>query len=252
MSTLASNLEVIQSRIARATEDSGRKSDDVTLIAVTKTVPVGRIKEAYAAGLRNFGENRVQEALVKFAPQIGDPDSNRLDSAERVERDGVTLHMIGGLQRNKAQAAVGFFDMVHSVDRLELIDALETGVERVQTGRNKTNDLALPVLIEVNITGETSKSGAAERDVQTLAAKLSACSNLRGLGLMTIARQGVTEAESRRTFAQLRLLLEDLQSAFSHEWRHLSMGMSDDYEAAIREGATMVRLGRALFGDRSG
>jgi pyridoxal phosphate enzyme (YggS family) len=247
MTDFAANLEIVRGRIAIAAADSGRSPGDVTLIAVTKTVEVARIREAMEAGLGHFGENRVQEALAKFA---GPALTSQADivGEEKVERDGMTLHMIGSLQRNKARAAVSLFDVIHSVDRVELAEALEKEVAL----RHGTGGVAFPVLIEVNVTGEASKSGVAVEDLPEVADALAQCKHLRGTGLMTIARFGATEAEARSTFARLRELLERLRDNFPGDWNHLSMGMSDDYEHAIREGATMIRLGRALFGERTG
>ncbi len=224
---IAANLERVSERIARAAERSGRTASDVTLVAVTKTVTPERIMEAIAAGITHLGENRVREAEARFAP--GGP----------VPRAGMTLHMIGTLQRNKARRAAALFDWVHTVDRPELARAIHAAASAT-----------LPVLLEVNMTGEPSKSGVAPGDLSALADALAACAHLRPLGLMTIARLGAPEAELRRTFAGLRDLLERLRTDHPGEWRHLSMGMTDDYEIAIEEGATIVRLGRALFGER--
>ncbi|HKP51688.1 MAG TPA: YggS family pyridoxal phosphate-dependent enzyme [Chloroflexia bacterium] len=246
MDDISANLETIRDRIALAAAQSGRSPDDTTLIAVTKTVPVLRIRKAVAAGVRHFGENRVQEAMAKFAPRASLIQAGA-DSVEfKVARDGITLHMIGSLQRNKARIATSLFDVIHSVDRVELVVALENGVVRSQ----ELNEVALPVLIEVNVTGEASKSGVSPKELSRLADAVAECKHLRGMGLMTIARLGASEVEARHTFARLRELLEGLQGSYPGDWTHLSMGMSDDYQHAIREGATMVRLGRALFGPR--
>jgi PLP dependent protein len=226
-SGVAANLERVNERIARAAERSGRTASDVTLVAVTKTVPPERILEAVEAGITHLGENRVQEADAKYGE--GGP----------IPRAGLTLHMIGTLQRNKARRAAALFDWVQLVDRPELAAALDSAAHR-----------PLPVLLEVNLTGEASKSGAAPADLLALADAVAGCANLRPLGLMTIARLDAPEAELRRTFAGLRGLLERLQTSHPGGWRHLSMGMTGDYETAIEEGATIVRLGRAIFGER--
>jgi PLP dependent protein len=227
-SGIAANLERVSERIVRAAERSGRVASDITLVAVTKTVAPERIMEAIAAGVTHLGENRVQEAEAKFAP--GSP----------VPRAGLTLHMIGTLQRNKARRAAALFDRVHTVDRLELAHALDAA----------STEKPLPVLLEVNLTGEPSKSGVSPADLPGLAGALAGCAHLRPVGLMTIARLGAPEGELRRTFAGLRDLLERLRAGHPGDWRHLSMGMTGDYEIAIEEGATIVRLGRALFGER--
>jgi pyridoxal phosphate enzyme (YggS family) len=245
MTDLAANLEIVRERIAIAAAEAGCSPDHVTLIAVTKTVPILRIREAADAGVRHFGENRVQEALAKFA---GPPKTSQRDvyGGDKVARQAITLHMIGSLQRNKARAAISLFDMIHSVDRVELAQALEK--EAALSGN--IDRVAFPVLIEVNVSGEASKSGVRPEKLSELAGALAGCKHLSGAGLMTIASFGATEAEVRSTFARLRELIEGLRRNIPGDWKHLSMGMSDDYEYAIREGATMIRLGRSLFGER--
>jgi pyridoxal phosphate enzyme (YggS family) len=225
---VAANLERVSERIARAAERSGRTPSDVTLVAVTKTVSPERVMEAMAAGVTHLGENRVQEAEVKFAP--GGP----------IPRAELTLHMIGTLQRNKARRAAALFDWVQSLDRPELAASLDSAAVK-----------PLPVLLEVNLTGEPSKSGISPGHLPLLADIVAGCPNLRPLGLMTVARLGAPEAELRRTFATLRDLLGRLRAGYPGDWRHLSMGMTGDYEIAIEEGATLVRLGRAIFGERT-
>lgn len=239
MSTVADNLEAIREKMARAAERSGRALDDVTLLAVTKTLPVERVREAIAAGVTHLGENRVQEADSKYLSDGG------LDTAEKIARRKITLHMIGALQRNKARRAVELFDWVQSVDRIELLMGLnkaasDSGIE------------LLPVLIEVNTTGEPAKSGVMTAELPKLVDALGECKSLLGKGLMTVARMGADKTELRRTFSGMRTMLEGLKSSHADagEWEHLSMGMSDDYELAIEEGSTMVRLGRAVFGSR--
>jgi pyridoxal phosphate enzyme (YggS family) len=240
MSTIADNIKAVREKIARAAERSGRGLEDVALVAVTKTVPVERIREALAAGVVHLGENRVQEAEGKFAGQ-GTPNAEG-----SAWRQGAALHMIGALQRNKARRAVDLFDWVQSVDRVDLLPVLNRAAcER--------GSVALPVLLEVNTTGEPAKSGVEPADLPRLAEALAAHRYLRGMGLMTVARLGADEAELRRTFSGLRRLLEQLRATHTEagDWHHLSMGMSDDYEMGIEEGSTMVRLGRAVFGERS-
>ena len=253
MGEIARNLQLVNERIERAAEHSGRAAGDVTLIAVTKSVSVECIQESIAAGVRHFGENRVQEAQAKYDRRgtnlaILDDLSAKANSQSKTQNPkskiGITLHMIGTLQRNKARHAANLFDYVHSVDRPQLLDALDraAGVERP--------DEPLPVLVEVNVTGEESKSGISPEALTTLADSLASCDHLQGVGLMTIARLSASESELRATFAKVRRLLEELRASHPGQWQHLSMGMSDDYEVAIEEGATMVRLGRAIFGER--
>jgi pyridoxal phosphate enzyme (YggS family) len=234
--TIANNLVIIRERIERAAQRSGRSSAAVKLLAATKSVPVERIEEAIAAGVTDLGENRVQEALEKYAHK-GAPE------AGKVAREGITLHMIGTLQRNKARRAAALFDWIQSLDRVVLAQELEKAAEERGAG-------PLPVLIEVNLTGEANKSGVPREELPALASALGDCPHLSCEGLMTIARFGAPETELRRTFATLRSLLEEMRSAHPGQWRHLSMGMSDDYELAIEEGATIVRIGRAIFGER--
>jgi hypothetical protein len=149
--------------------------------------------------------------------------------------------MIGTLQRNKATRAAILFDWVQSIERAELAWDLEKAAL-------VRNEGPLPVLIEVNLTGESSKSGIAKEEVPGLADAIASCPHLAGAGLMTIARQNADETELRRTFAALRGLAESLRASYPGHWHHLSMGMSDDYELAIEEGSTLVRIGRAIFG----
>ena len=238
--TIAGNLSTIREKIERAAACAGRSADDITLVAVSKTVPVTAIQSAISAGITHLGENRVQEAYEKFALP-GEVDEGKIG------KGGITLHMIGTLQRNKANRAAALFDYVQSVDRAELALSLEKAAAEGRGGR------PLPVLLEVNLTGEASKSGISPQELPALADIVSGCSHLSGMGLMTIARQGAGEKELRATFSTLRNLLITLRAYYplTDRWQHLSMGMSDDYELAIEEGATIIRLGRAIFGERN-
>lgn len=233
---IAANLRAVKERIAAAAERSGREVGDITLVAVSKTVPAERIMEALEAGATDFGENRVQEAREHF-------NERGVALPGMVPRDNIRLHMIGSLQRNKARAAASFFDYIHSVDRAELLEVLEKDVREARPG------LALPVLLQVNVTGESTKSGITPNELPRLAGMLAGCKHLKGTGLMTIARLGAGEKELRQTFSALRKMLETTRRDYP-EMRHLSMGMTDDFEIAIEEGATMVRIGRAIFGER--
>ena len=230
--SIASNLQAVRERIARAAERSGRAAEGVTLIAVTKSVSLERVLEAVSAGVTHLGENKVQEAEAKFG-----------ESRAELLQLGITLHMIGSLQRNKAARAAALFDYVHSVDRVELVTALDKAAVERSGG-------PLPVLLQVNLTGESTKSGVSPEELPVLADALAGRHGLRGVGLMTIARLGAGEGELRRTFAALREMLYGLRNSAPGDWRHLSMGMTDDYEYAIEEGATMLRIGRAIFGER--
>ncbi len=213
-------------RIAAVCARAARDAAGVQLIAVSKGVAVERLREAVAAGLADLGENRVQEAEGKVAGVAG-----------------ARWHMIGRLQSNKAAAAVTLFDEIHSVDSLVLAERL---------GRLAANrDRPLPVYLQVNVDGDPVKAGftpaAVERDLPALA-------GLDGLelrGLMTIGRFGVAPEAARATFRALRELSERLRATEPSLGSGLSMGMSDDFEVAVEEGATAVRIGRALFGERS-
>jgi pyridoxal phosphate enzyme (YggS family) len=226
---LAANLAQVRSNIAQAAERVGRSSADIALIAVSKTVPIEALKIAYNLGVTDFGENRVQDALPKiseFRPR------------------NMRWHMIGHLQSNKITKVVGAFDMVQSVDRLHLAETLSRHAE--EHGKR------LPVLLQVNISGEKSKEGMTPTDAPLLARQVAALAAIDVQGLMTIAPLVENPEEVRPVFRGLRDLLERLrQEVPDCAWQHLSMGMTDDYRIAIEEGATMVRIGRAIFGERS-
>jgi pyridoxal phosphate enzyme (YggS family) len=242
---LAAGLRDVRARIAAASARAGRPADAVTLIAVTKTVPAERLVAAAALGLTTFGENRVQEARDKRErlAQLAETDA-------QVARllAGVRWELIGHLQTNKAARALDLFTRVQSVDSLRLAEALSARAVAVGS--------ALPILLEVNIGEEASKSGFAPDDETLLAAAraIAALPGLRPEGLMTVAPI-VEHAELARPFFQrLRALSELLREQAplgeAGGWRELSMGMTDDFEAAIEEGATCVRVGRGLFGAR--
>ncbi|MDY6892620.1 MAG: YggS family pyridoxal phosphate-dependent enzyme [Chloroflexota bacterium] len=218
--TIEQNIQNVNQRISRACDRAGRSPDEVTLIAVTKTVDVPAIEAAFAAGIRNFGENRVQEAIPKIE-QLGSL------------RDKLTWHMIGHLQTNKAKTAADIFDIIHSIDTIKLAEILS---ERSQK--------KLPVLIEVNVSAETTKHGLLLPGVAEIVKQIGRLPNLEIEGLMTIAPWESDAEVVRPVFRQLRRLRDSLGL------KHLSMGMTDDFEVAIEEGATLVRVGRAIFGER--
>ncbi len=222
----------VQERIAGAARRAGRDPDEVTLVAVCKTVGRAEVDEAYRAGLRHFGENRVQEARAKFG--AGRPED-------------LTLHLIGTLQTNKAKDAVRLFDIVHSVDRPAVIEALAKRAAQAAAGRR------VPVLIEVNVAGEESKQGADPREVPALVEQVVARPELELRGLMTMAPLVVDAEETRPVFRALRELRDDLRRAHpALELPDLSMGMTNDYPVAVEEGATIVRVGRAIFAEPGG
>ncbi|MFL5761521.1 MAG: YggS family pyridoxal phosphate-dependent enzyme [Thermomicrobiales bacterium] len=223
---LTERLEAVLTRIAAAAEKSGRSAAEVTLVAVTKTVERAMIDQAYASGLRHFGENRVQDATRKFEQPL--------------PVDAV-LSMIGQLQSNKASIAVRLFHRIESVDRVSLIETLDR--QAIKSG------LAIPVLLQVNIAGEEQKAGCSADDVVHFARDISARAGLRLEGLMSIAPLVGDAEEVRPVFRGLRELRDRLQSCLPDtDLRTLSMGMTNDFEVAIEEGATEVRIGRAIFG----
>lgn len=199
----------------------------MTLVAVTKTVPAEVVAAAVGEGLTDLGENRVQEAESKVAS---------------VGRDGVRWHLIGHLQSNKAGRAVALFDRVHSVDDAEIAEALAR--RAVAAGRT------LPVLIEVNVSGEATKFGVRPEDLGPLAERVRGLTGLSLDGLMTVGAPVGTPEEARGDFARLRGLREEVARRTGRPMPELSMGMSGDFEVAIQEGATMVRVGTAIFGER--
>ncbi len=220
-------LEEIRSRIARASASAGRAPGDVTLLPVTKKHGPDVINEAAACGLAVFGENRVQEAKQKI-PLC----SSHLE-----------WHMIGHLQRNKVRDAVGLFSMIHSVDSLRLLQAINEAAG--QAG------VTMPVMIEVNLSGEGAKYGVADGDVEGLVVAGGSMMSVDIVGLMTMPPFVDDPDDARPYFSRLRGIRDKLKETAGVELRELSMGMSNDFEVAIEEGATLVRVGSALFGARA-
>jgi pyridoxal phosphate enzyme (YggS family) len=223
------NLRRVRGEIASAAERSGRPPDSVTLIAATKTVPAEIIQAVYAHGVTICGENRVQEARAK---------------ARLLTATAPLLHweMIGSLQRNKVNASVDLFQRIHSIDSIDLAQALD----RATAERNTV----MPVLIEVNAASERSKHGVTAEAALDLARAIAGMSHVRGEGFMTIAPAGGDLATLHSVFRRLRALRDAALVELGPAWRELSMGMSDDFAIAIEEGATLVRIGRAIFGER--
>jgi PLP dependent protein len=220
MPDIGGNLERVRERLARAAERAGRRPDDVLLIAVSKTVEVERIRAAVAAGITALGENRVQEAKSKIA-ELGRP---------------AAWHLIGHLQSNKARDAVELFDLIHSLDRLELARELER--------RAGARGQVVEALLQVNVGGEASKGGVGPDAVGETLDAIGKLPHVRVRGLMTIPPEVERPEDARPWFRRLRELGE------RHGLRELSMGMSHDFEVAVEEGATMVRVGTAIFGPR--
>jgi pyridoxal phosphate enzyme (YggS family) len=244
---LAENIAYVKERIAAACTRVGRNPSDVTLVAVTKTFPAEIIVEAYQLGLRDFGENRVEEAGEKI-PNVKYQISN-FKSDFRPPTSEITWHLVGHLQSRKAREAVELFDMIHSVDSVKLADKLSRLC--LEAGR------VMPILLECNVSGEVSKYGfpaatVAERECWLPEVEaILALPGVRVEGLMTVAPMVADPEDARPFFRALRELRDGLAARFPQaSWRHLSMGMTDDFQVAIEEGATMARIGRAIFGER--
>jgi len=231
---LEANLHSVQARIAAAAGRAGRSVAEIELVAVTKTQPVEVVRAAYELGLRHFGENRVEEAEAKVSALPED----------------VTWHMIGHIQSRKAGRVASLFRFVHAVDRVKVARRLEHF--RAEQAR------PLPVLLEFNVSGEESKYGldaahwaedAAQRQaILAAVGEIVALPHLQVQGVMTMAPIVAEPEQARPVFVRLRQLRDELAAAFPRtDWHHLSMGMTDDFEVAIEEGATLVRIGRAIF-----
>jgi hypothetical protein len=227
VAAIAAAREDVLGRIAAAARRAGRDPAGVTLVAVSKTVPADRLRSAVAAGLDVLAENRVQEAADKV-PEV----------------PGARWHLVGPLQSNKARRAVELFDVIQSVDDVDLARRLDRITGEIRPGR------PLPVLLQVNVDVDPAKAGFLPAAVADALPELLALANLRVDGLMTIGRLASNPAEARDTFRALRSLAARLRAAQPALGPALSMGMTDDFEAAVEEGATIVRVGRALFGER--
>ncbi len=225
---LAINIAHVRSTIVEAARRAGRAPDEIKLIAVSKSKPVNLVQMAYNLGVTDFGENRVQEALPKI---------------EAFHPQELHWHMIGHLQSNKAARVVGPFYCVHSVDSLHLAQLLNR-----HAGEQEKR---LLVLLQVNVSGEASKEGMSPAETRELARQIVALPHLQVEGLMTIAPLVEDPEQVRPVVRELRLLRDRLSAELpAYSWQLLSMGMTDDYTVAIEEGATIVRIGRAIFGER--
>jgi pyridoxal phosphate enzyme (YggS family) len=228
--SLVERIAEVRARLTAAAHRCNRPVDEITLVAVSKTHAAEAVREAIAAGLDNFGENRVQEAESKI-PDVG--------------RTAARWHLIGHLQSNKARRAVELFDCIHSLDSSDLARRLNRVCDELERQE-------LPVLIQVDLGHEKTKTGVEEKDVSELVEVIRDCPRLRLAGLMTLP-PFFDEAESVRSyFRRLRELRDELKAknAFGDHPGELSMGMTHDFEVAIEEGATMVRVGTAIFGER--
>ena len=222
------NLEAVEKRVQDACKRAGRSRDEVTLIAVSKTKPVSLIREAMACGQVDFGENKVQE-LCKKQEEIREP---------------LRWHLIGHLQRNKVKYVVDKACLIHSVDSERLAQEIQKEAAK--------RDLVCPVLVEVNVGGEETKSGVSPQEALPLVRSIAALPNVKVKGLMTVAPPVEKPEDARIYFKELRELADTIRKEAipGVEMKELSMGMTGDFEAAIEEGATMVRVGTAIFGAR--
>jgi hypothetical protein len=227
---LIGSISSIYKRISHAAMRAGRNPEEVKLIAVTKTVTVQQIKEAIDAGLRTLGENRIQEAKAKIEELSADSTM-----------PSVSWHLIGHLQKNKAKYAVRLFDLIHSLDSTELAEELNSQAKKI----GKIQE----VLMEVKLSPEETKHGVAKTDLPELLKMVQTMEHLRLRGLMTVPPFFEYPEEVRPYFRELRALRDEAEAAGYH-LPELSMGMSNDFEVAIEEGATMVRIGTAIFGER--
>jgi PLP dependent protein len=227
MISIADNLDRVREQIAKAAKKSGRSADRVELVAVTKTHPAEKVCEAIEAGQTLFGESRVQEARAKI-PEL--PSSSR-------------WHFVGHLQKNKVRHALPLFEMIHSVDSLGLAE----DIDRIA----QEEGLHPRILLEVNVAGEGSKFGFSPDRLREQIEALLALPRLSILGLMTIPPLAEEAEASRKYFVQLRELRDQLQTEFRVDLAQLSMGMTQDFPIAVEEGATLVRVGTAIFGERS-
>ena len=225
---LKENLKTVEERIQSACKKAGRKREEITLIAVSKTKPPHMLQEAYDLGVRIFGENKVQEIREKY---------------EVLPKD-IDWHMIGHLQTNKVKYIIDKVSMVHSVDSVRLAEAIEKEAAK--------KDICMPVLIEVNVAGEESKFGLSVEEVLPFLEEISSYEHLQVKGLMTIAPFVANPEENREVFQKLKKLSVDIaaKNINNVNMSVLSMGMTNDYQVAVEEGATMVRVGTGIFGER--
>lgn len=228
MSSISDSLSILRGRIAAASARAGRDPREVKLVAVSKNIDVERIVLAVEAGVRDFGENRVQEAAEKIP---------------RVHAD-VTWHFVGHLQRNKAKDAVELFSLIHSLDSIRLARELDRRCEMA--------DSTIDLLLQVNISGEATKFGVPPEMARDVLLEIARYERLRVRGLMVIAPYSDNPEDARPWFSQARQLMRELGrlSISNVSMDELSMGMSGDYEVAIEEGATIIRVGTAIFGER--
>ena len=227
---ISANLARIRDKISLICRRLGREPSEIVLVGVAKYAELSQIKEAIGVGLTDIGENKVQDAREKFV-QLEDT------------LPGITKHMLGHLQTNKVKHAIELFDLIQSVDSLELVEEIEKQADK----KRKLVD----ILLEIKTSGEEQKTGALPEDTFSLIEAIAKCEHIRLCGLMTIAAHTQNQEIIRNCFRQLKKLFEEAKRKFANvpniEMKYLSMGMSDDYEIAIEEGSNMVRIGRAIF-----
>lgn len=231
MTEISTNLAQVRARMGAAAAQAGRDPGDITLVAVSKTKPIGAIAAAYHAGQRDFGENRLEELWPK------------VEAAKSLGLDEIRWHLIGTIQSRKTAEAVGPWALIHAVDRAKIAQRLSRDAQAA--------GCVLSILLEVNVSGEASKHGFTPDELLATAADLVTLPGLHIEGLMTMAPL-VDEAEATRpVFRRLRELRDALRERYpTGQWQQLSMGMTNDFEIAIAEGATLVRIGSAIFGGR--
>lgn len=230
---ISTNLAEVRRRIAEACSRAKRDPLEVKIVAVTKTHPAELILNATAAGINIIGENRVQEAEAKYQELKARPDN---------PGEELQWHLVGHLQRNKVRKALGMFSLIHSLDSLRLAREIDKEGEKL--------DKLVPCLIEVNTSQEDTKFGVESEGLAELTAEVMKFEHIKLVGLMTVGPLTADLEKIRRSFELLRQLRDRLENVFGCYLPHLSMGMSDDFETAVEEGATLVRLGRVLFGPR--
>lgn len=239
--TIAENLAEVRGRISEAARRAGRSADDITLIAVSKTFPADRVREAWQAGQRDFGENKVQEGLQKI-----EETADILDKGGGADA-GPRWHLIGHVQSNKARKAAAAFAVIQSVDSIELLHRLDGAAVEDRAGRSP-----LEVLVQVDLAGESTKFGAEPGEAARIVRAALEAKAVRLTGVMLLPPWNEDQEKTRPWFARVRKFRDRLvdEGVPPSSLRHLSMGMSHDYEAAIEEGATIVRVGTAIFGPR--
>lgn len=243
MSGIQANLRDVEARIQAACERSGRRREEITLIAVSKTKPLSDVEEAMSCGMSVFGENKVQEMMDKQEQLSARRERGEL--SEDILNVAPEWHMIGHLQTNKVKYLMGRTALIHSVDSLRLAEAIERESEKA--------GVVTPILLEINMAGENSKFGLLPEQTEELARKISAFSHVKLRGLMTVAPFTEDPEENRQYFRQMRKLLIDINSKNIDNVTMdvLSMGMTGDYEIAVEEGATCIRVGTGIFGVRN-